>query len=220
MSLPDDLSKMESLKPQIKKLPDEEIELLFDYVSRRSVQGVLPGMAKDAPAMSASTFGQAIDAQRIYVADQKIKQAAEKLALEQEKTKRVAAVKAMQDLVSVSLVSKSIEVERGYSGIEMDRNINVAFMFKNNSGKDIAGVKGRIDVRDLFGDEISGFQISNDQTIKVGQSITWRGSRSVNYPLGGNKDEKLVELGDDKFTLVWEPQVIVYVDGSKAVLPK
>jgi hypothetical protein len=184
------------------------------------VQRGLPGMAKDAPAMSASTFGQAIDAQRIYVADQKIQQAAEKLALEQEKAERVAAVKAMQDLVSVSLVSKSIEVERGYSGIEMDRNINVAFMFKNNSGKDIAGVKGRIDVRDLFGDEISGFQISNDQTIKVGQSITWRGSRSVNYPLGGNKDEKLVELGDDKFTLVWEPQVIVYVDGSKAVLPK
>jgi hypothetical protein len=93
-------------------------------------------------------------------------------------------------------------------------------MFKNNSGKDIAGVKGRIEARDLFGDEISAFQISNDQTIKVGESITWRGSRSVKFPRGANKDEKLAELGDDKFTLVWEPQAIVYTDGSKADLPQ
>lgn len=217
--LPDDVTKMESIKPQLEKLPEEERKLLLGYVVRRSMQGIFPGIAKEVPALSAGTIGQAIDAQRKYVADQEVRQAAEKLALEQAKVKREAAVKAMRELVSVSLVSKRIEVERGYSGIEMDRNLNIAFMFKNNSGKDIAGVKGMIEARDLFGDEISAFLISNDQTIKVGESIVWKGSRSVKFPRGDNKDEKLAELGDDKYTLVWLPRAIVFADGTKAVEP-
>lgn len=218
-ALPEDMAKLESIKPQLEKLPEEERKLLVGYVMRRSLQGLIPGLGKEAPALPASTVGQAIEAQRKYVVDQEARQAAEKLALEQAKAKREAVVKAMRELVSVSLISKRIEAERGYSGIEMDRHLMVSFMFKNNSDKDIAGVKGRIEARDLFGDEISAFQISNDDTIKAGASIVWKGGRSVKYSLGNNKDEKLAEMGDDKFTLVWEPQAIVFADGTKADLP-
>ncbi len=76
-----------------------------------------------------------------------------------------------------------------------------------------------ITVRDLFGDEISGFMVSNDLTIKPGQTVTWIGNRSVKYPRGDNHDRRLAELTPDKFKLDWVPRVIVFTDGTKLELP-
>ena len=126
-----------------------------------------------------------------------------------------AAMKLMRDAVTVTLVSKKLNTETGYSGIVMDEKLDVKFGYKNNTGKDIAGVKGYISIKDLFGDEISGFEISNDTTIRAGQTVTWTGSRSVRFSLGDNKDRKLAELGDDKFKTVWEPEMIVFKDGTQ-----
>ena len=217
--LPEDMAKIDTIKPQLEKLPEVDRKLLISYLIRRSMPDVFPATSKDVQPLSAVTVGQAIDAQRIFDADQALKATAEKAVAAQLKAEQEVAAKVLQALVSVSLVRKRIEVERGYSGIEMDRNLSISFRFKNNSGKNIAGVKGRVEARDLFGDAISGFQISNDQSIKVGESITWVGTRSVKFPSGSNNDEKLVELTDDKFTIIWEPQVIVFEDGTKANRP-
>lgn len=218
--LPDDLAKMEAIKPQLEKLSEDDRKLLAGYLIRRTGFDIFKGLAKDTPALTAATVGEAIDAQRKFNADQQERDAAEKLAQAQAKVKQDAAVKAMREMVSVFLLDKTIETEKGYSGIELDRKIKISFEFKNNSAKDIAGVKGLIEIRDLFGDEISSFQISNDDTIKVGSTIKWSGSRSVKYAMGGNKDEKLADLGRDKYTLVWLPQAIVFTDGTKAEMPK
>ena len=108
----------------------------------------------------------------------------------------------------------------GYSGIVTDENLQVVFGYKNNTDRDVAGVKGYVSVKDLFGEEISGFLISNDNTIPAGQSATWTGSRSVRFALGDNKDRKLAELGEDKYKVVWEPEMIVFKDGTKLTAPK
>ncbi|MBR7779725.1 hypothetical protein [Undibacterium rugosum] len=75
-----------------------------------------------------------------------------------------------------------------------------------------------VSVKDLFEDELSAFQISNDNTIKAGQTATWTGSRSIPFSMGNNKDSKLAELSDDKYKVVWEPQAIVFADGTKLAL--
>jgi hypothetical protein len=214
--IPEDLSKMEQLKPVIAKLPKEDQELFANYLVRRTLSGAFAGLVKDAPKLTAKTVGEAIDAQRTFEAETKARQEAEKLALEQRKAKREAAMNAMREAIKVTLANKRIEIERGYSGMEMDRSLRVTFLFANTSDKDIAGIKGRVVVKDLFGDEISAFQISNDSTIKAGTDRTWTGSRSTKFALSSsNKDEKLAELSDDKYTTHWEPQVIVFADGSK-----
>jgi len=92
--------------------------------------------------------------------------------------------------------------------------------YRNNTDKDIAGVKGYVSVKDLFGDELSGFLISNDDTIKAGGSVTWTGSRSVRFAIGNNKDRKLAELADDKFKVEWQPRTIVFADGTTLTDPK
>ncbi len=118
-----------------------------------------------------------------------------------------------------TLLGKKLEVDRGYSGIVMDEKLVVRFGYKNNSNKDIGGVKGTIDIQDLFGDELSGFNISNDTTIKAGGTTTWTGSRSVQYSLNNNNDRKFAELTDDKFKLIWNPKIVVFADGTKLTAP-
>jgi hypothetical protein len=208
---------MQSLKPALEKLTPEERDLAAGYIARHTIGTALTGNSPNIPA--GETLGQAIEEQRKFLAEQKAeeqRQAALKAALQ---AKRDAATKAMRDAVTVTLVSKKINPEYGYSGILMDTNLDITFGYKNNTTKDIAGVKGLISIRDLFGDKISDFLVSNDDTIPAGKSITWSGSRSVQYASGDNKDRKLAELDDSKYKVVWEPRMIVFSDGTKLTLP-
>jgi hypothetical protein len=132
---------------------------------------------------------------------------------------RAVALKTMRDAVTVTLVSKRLDVEQGLSGMVLDEKLVVVFGYQNNGTKDVAAVRGRIITRDLLGDEISTFLVSNDTTIAAGKSATWTGSRSVRFSMGQNKDRKLADLPDDKYTIEWEPQIIVFADGTKLVAP-
>jgi hypothetical protein len=221
--LPRDLDKMESIKASMEKLTPEERELAAGYIMRHTIGAKLGGLfgGKEGPGIpEGMTLGKAIDEQRKFKADaafEEAKQQALKAKLEAE---REAVLKPMREAITVTLVSKKIATERGYSGIVMDENLEVTFGYKNNTDKDVSGVKGRVSVNDLFGDEISAFQISNDSTIKAGQTATWSGSRSVRFSMGSNKDRKLAELGEDKFKVVWQPQAIVFSDGTKLAVPE
>jgi len=221
--LPRDLDKMDSIKPSMEKLAPEERELAAGYIMRHTIGAKLGGLfgGKEGPGIpEGMTLGKAIDEQRKFKAAAALEEAKQQALKAKLQAEREAALKPMREAITVTLVSKKIATERGYSGMVMDENLNVTFGYKNNSGKDISGVKGRISIKDLFGDEISAFQISNDSTIKAGQTATWTGSRSVRFSMGSNKDRKLAELDDDKFKVVWEPQVIVFTDGTKLTVPE
>lgn len=215
--LPKDLSKMESIKPAVEKLTDKERELLAGYMMRQALGkmgGVFGGKGGEG-VPDGMTIGKAIEEQKKFIEERAAEEAKQKALAEKLKAEREVAMKAMRDVVTVTLVSKKLREERGMSGMTLDEHLEVTFGYKNNGAKDIAGVKGRIVVQDLFGDAVSTFGVSNDTTIPAGASTTWTGSRSVKFSLGSNKDRKLAELSDDKFKIVWEPQVIVFSDGSK-----
>ena len=222
--LPQDISKMEALQPTLEKLSVEDRQLLGGYVVRETIGAKLGGILGGTKAQGipeGMTVGKAIELQRKFQADQTIEEAKQKTLKASLRAEREIAEKAMREAVTVTLVSKSFKEERGASGMILDEKIEVVFGYKNNSTKDIAGVKGRVSVRDLFGDELSAFQVSNDESIKAGASITWTGGRSVKYSMGStNKDMKLIELGDGKYTTEWSPQVIVFADGTKMKLPE
>lgn len=221
--LPKDLEKMESIKPAMEKLTPEERELAAGYIMRHTVGAKLGGLfgGKEGPGIpEGMTLGKAIEEQRKFKADAALEEAKQQALKAKIQAEREAATKPMLEAVTVTLVSKKIVTERGYSGMVMDENLEVTFGYKNNTAKDISGVKGRVSVKDLFGDELSAFQISNDSTIKAGQIATWTGSRSVRFSMGNNKDRKLAELSDDKYKVVWEPQAVVFADGTKLALPE
>ncbi len=216
--LPRDADKMDTLEPVLKRLSKPEQELLLGYASRISLAAGLRAAAGAIP--EGMTVGKAIEEQRQF---EKAKAAAKA-----EKEKRLAArvaerekiLKPMLEAVTVELVSKKIVPDYGTSGkYLLDENFNAKFSYHNNTDREIAGVKGLITIKDLFGDDISKFLISNDSSIKPGQTVTWEGSRSVKYPRGDNNDRRLAELPPDKLKLIWEPRSIVFADGTKLDLP-
>lgn len=221
--LPKELEKMDSIKPAIEKLTTEERELVTGYIVRHTIgakMGALFG-GKEGPGIpDGMTLGKAIDEQRKFKADAAIEEAKQQALKAKLQAEREAAIKPMREAVTVTLVSKRLKTQTGYSGMVLDENLEVVFGYKNNTAKDIAGVKGYVSVRDLFGDEISGFLISNDTTIKAGQTNTWTGSRSVKFSFGNNNDRKLAALDDDKYKVAWEPRMIVFKDGTKLSVPE
>lgn len=221
--LPRDLGKMDTIKSAMEKLTPEERELASGYIMRHTIGAKLVSIfgGKEGPGIpEGMTIGKAIDEQRKFKADAAIEEAKQQALKVKLQAEREAAQKKMREAVTVTLVSKELVTEHGYSGIVTDENIRVVFGYKNNTDKEIAGVKGLVSVKDLFDEEISGFQISNDTSIPAGESIVWTGSRSVKFSLGTNKDRKFAELGGDKFKVVWEPEVIVFSDGTKITAPK
>jgi len=221
--LPRELDKMDTIKPAMEKLTAEERELVANYILRHTIGAKLGGLfgGNEGPGIpEGMTIGKAIEEQRKFKADAAIEEAKQQALKAKLQAVREAAQKQMRNAVTVTLVSKKLAVEHGYSGIVTDENLQVVFGYKNNTDKDVAGVKGYVSVKDLFGEEISGFLISNDKTLPAGQSTTWTGSRSVRFFLGNNNDRKLAELGDDKYTVVWEPEMIVFKDGTKLTAPK
>lgn len=221
--IPRDIDKIDTIKPALEKLTPEERDLAAGYIVRHAIGAKMSGLfgGKEGGGIpEGMTLGKAIDEQRKFkaeVAIEEAKQAALKVKL---KAEREVAMKAMREAITVTLVSKALKPEYGYSGRVMDEDFVATFGYKNNTAKDISGVKGRISIVDLFGDEISAFGISNDDTISAGKSITWSGSRSTRYSLGDNKDRKLAGLDDDKFKIIWEPETIVFTDGTKLTAPK
>lgn len=220
--IPADISKLETIKPAVDKLSDEERTLLTGYIARHTIGSAMASAfgGKADPIPEGMTIGKAIAEQRKLMAEKQAQEQAESALKAKLVAEQAAAVEAMRKAASVTIVSKKLENEYGYSGIVMDEMLNISVGYQNHTDKEIAGIKGMLIIQDLFGDEVTSFQISNDESIPPKGTTTWRGSRSVKYSLGTKDDRKFAELPADKYKQVWEPQIIVFKDGSKLTLPE
>jgi hypothetical protein len=211
--IPQDLENMTSIRPAMEKLTPDERQLLSDYLMRRALGAIVGAeYAPDVP--QGMTIGKAIEEQRMFLAEiraQEKKQAELKSA---GQAKVHAAVEQMRDAVTVTLVSKTLKPEYGDSGTLRDVNFGAIFSYKNNAPQDISQLKGYLSVRDLFEDELFRFNISNETSFPAGESIIWGGSKPVRFVIA-NHDRKISELDGSDFKVVWEPEVIVFADGSK-----
>ena len=219
--LPAKVDQLPSIQEDVSKLPDEDRALLASYVMRSMLsQGLMEGASGNTHIPPGTTIGKAIADQREFMKHQDAENKRQEQLKSELQKKQDVQTAQMRNAVTVTVVSKSIEPEIGYSGIVTDENLVVEFGYRNNTLKNIAGVKGTISIVDLFGDEMSVFNVSNDDTIKVGESSVWRGSRSVRYSFGNKHDRKWAELSDDKYKVVWKPDTIVFEDGTQIKLDK
>lgn len=220
--LPRELDKIERITLAMEKLTSEERELAAGYIARHTIGAKFGGLfdGKDGTGIpDGMTLGKAIEEQRKFKADAAIEDAKRQALEAKLQSEREAAMKLIREAITVTLGSRKL------SPSDFGRMLDVEFGYKNNTDKDIDGVKGYISVRDVFGEEISRFPISNDNTIKAGQSGTWAVSRSADYPTYNpryrreNKDWEFSKLEDNKFKVVWDPRMIVFKDGTKLTVP-
>lgn len=221
--LPRDLEKMGTIKSAIEKLNPEERELVTGYIMRHTIGATLGNLfgKNDVQGIpEGMTIGKAIDEQRNFKENVAIEKSKQQALKEKLKAEGEAAQKKIREAVNFTFISKRLVKEDNYSGFLINEKLEVVFGYQNKTDKEISGVKGTAIIKDIFGEKISAFNISNDESIPAGKSITWIGSRSLMSSLGDNNDRKFSELEKDKFTVDWEPEMIVFSDGTKITVPK
>jgi len=189
---------MEQIKDS-KDLTVGEVQLLQTYVLRAAMTG-------HDPFPIGKTIGEIIDDQRKFNAESDIR--------DKEEKERIAKAKSIADEKrKVLLAALTVtEFEKGFEHIDYQDYNTMKFSYENRSGKDIRGFKGTIIYKDLFGDVITGLRLKEDRTIKAGQTV--QVSKQVDYNQFMDKDKKLREASLDNMKVTWEPDVILFTDGT------
>ena len=114
--------------------------------------------------------------------------------------------KELYKSVTVTLTSKEV-VKHNYSNY-LKMNLD----FENNTDKQIDDVKGQLVFKDIFDDVIKKISISMDETIPAEKTIVYNGSMDINQFI--DSDVKLSTIDADKMKFNFEPEMIIFEDGT------
>jgi hypothetical protein len=200
------------LAPAVQKLSEEDEKLFTAYMLRHLLDPITAGILKEDSDLflitPGTTIGQAIAEQKIWVAQQVMKNTV--LKKEQE-AKNEALRKQMDQMITVTLLSKSFKPKDIYAVRILDQQY-FSVSFKNISDKSIAGISGDLVITDLFGKDVLALTIDVIETIEPGKSYIWKGG--YHYNEFDANQRAVRDLSEDKYKTRFEPKIIVFTDGT------
>lgn len=213
--IPTDPGQWEQLAKKTKGLSDEDRQLLAGYLVRRSMAGVLSGGNPSIPP--GTTVGMAISEQKKFQADAKTQEAEADMLKAKAAAERAKAEAALNNAAIVTVVKK-VFLPKNYDAGRFSERVAFVIAVQNKTGKDIAGVKGRLQFNDMFGTEIKSIGLSIDETVKAGQMFaTSEYGMDVNQFEDGDTKLALTDLS--KMKVIWHPEMVVFSDGTKMEAP-
>ena len=191
------------------RLPEEERSLLDDYLQLRQL-----GRALGAPAPTeAPTIGEVLVFQREIREQHRIreeKRAAEEAearrAAEEARQRAEAKMAELQGAVQATVVGKSLKQD-GYRKLIM-----LTVVLQNLTDKPISAVKGMLVLQDSFGEQIKGVNLQHEKGLKPGEQKVVQ--YYINYNPYFPEDVRLVGMGMDNLRSKWEPEGILFSDGT------
>lgn len=208
--IPTDPKKWEELKPQVDKLNEEDKKLLTQYMVRKTMGAAFGGEGIKA----GTTVGDAINEQKKWLEENEAKEKAQAELKAKVEAENAALKKQMDGILTAAIVSKS-----GYSRYDyIDKITDIGFQlaFENHTDKDIAGFKGVLSFKDMFGDTIKDLNLSYDEGVKAKSTAKYEGSMDYNEFM--DEDNKLLTTELDKIKFEFIPSVIMFKDGTKVEL--
>lgn len=198
-----------------KVLTGEEIELLRAYIVRTGVATALAnsfGSKDGAPLLDSTvTVREAIKAQRTWLRDDSVREAAEKKRAADALAAYEAGMQKLRHYVTATVVKK------GFHEYDYNSYNTVQIVLANNGEKAVRAVKGHLRVDDLFGDLIVRLEVKEDVPIEPGkQVVRWS---SYDYNQFMDRDTKFRAAELDKVKITWEPEIILLSDGSELRVP-
>lgn len=199
---------MTVLAEKVKSLSEEDKALLTQYIVRSEMSKAFGGDGSS----TGTTVGEAIENQKQWDMGQQ--------AEEQAKIERAAKLKAEKD-------AKTAEFEKAVSVTVFDKNfvevdwqsfITLDIDIKNNSTKEIAGLKGSIEFFDKFGDLIISFGFGDD-TLNIPAGDSFKGTLSWDYNQFMDNHSKFVNTSLEDMKYKFEPEQILFEDGTKLDIP-
>ncbi|MBA4109363.1 MAG: hypothetical protein C0487_07205 [Leptothrix sp. (in: Bacteria)] len=164
-----------------------------------------------------TTIGEALEGQKKWIAEQRAKQAAEESLRKKLAQERTAAIQKLGQAVTVTLLAKH-EVPKNFDLGRYSEYQEFRIGVQNNSGKAITGVAGEIKFIDVFDKEIGAVNFRITENIEPGKSATWIGGRDYNQFIEAHRSVWNAEEG--KYTTKFEPEMVVFKDGTKLSVSK
>jgi hypothetical protein len=202
-----ELSKLTESQRKVlgQKLTADEGQKLASWMMRNVMTG------KDAPI--GITVAQALKQQDEWLAKQKEEEAKASELRKKVDAERKAKQEQFAKLLSVALVTKKNNV-----GAYGQMWVLLELAYENKSDKDILGVKGVLELNDIFGDRIRNVNWTYDGGIASRKSIIERKS-GVKINQFMDPDMKLWNTEFDKLKSNFEVKTIIFKDGTKIDAP-
>jgi len=212
--IPADPAKWSSLGDVTKDLSAEDKRLLGTYLMRKSFAGAL---AQGNGIPPGTTVGEAIDDQRNFEAKEKLADAQAAALRARALAERNAVIDKLNKLVTFAVVSKTY-VPKDFQAERFSDRVAFVFAVKNNGTRDIAGIKGVVEFDDMFGTPIEKMGLSLDNAIPANSEKTIDGySKDLNQFEANDQQLAVTDLS--KIKVKFEPQMIVFSDGSNIKAP-
>ncbi len=193
-------------------LTGEEYQLLQAFVMRTGLSSVLSGKDSSEWLDSSLTIRQAIAAQRQWIIDDSIATAKAKAEAAEALRKYEQEVAQLRSIITVTPVRKTF-AEQDYSSY-----IRFQMVVRNSGTKPVRAFKGYVRVTDLFGDLISRLEVKDDDGLVAGKDRVIAMLYSYNQFI--DRDVTLRHTDIDKMKFEWEPEVILFADGTELIVPE
>jgi len=214
--IPQDIQSWKSnqkFKKSVEKLSPDDKKLFLSYVMKTQMSSVFGGEG----LKKGTTIEDALKIEKEWQAEQEKEELKRQALAAELQKKQLEAMKKMNEAVTTSLVNFGFRKSDWQSGTYSDY-FTIKVGFKNNTDRDISGVRGVVVLKDIFSETIKRINLSNDNGIKANSTSTYSGTMDFNQ--FKDEDTKLRGTEFSKLKYEWEPDVYLFDDGSKMEMPK
>lgn len=205
------------------ELSAAEFELVQGYMMRQVGDAFRDGMAaafsgaemKPPQIDSTMTIREILEAEKKARHDDSVRVVQEQKAAAEAEARRKAEIARLRQTVILTPLSKGFVDEDIYKG-RFDAYVTLRVALKNDSNKEISGVKGTIQVMDKFEDEVIQLSYKYDKKIPAGERVTEMGYYEYNQFIDSHQAFRGLDL--ESMKIEWIPEMILFSDGTKLEL--
>lgn len=197
----------------MERLSEQERTQLAAYLFRHSMP--LPLGEGEIPA--GTTIADALKSEQtreVKAAQERAQKDASEKALKAAKEEMLLK---LNNALTVQLLEKEF-ISGGSTSYQISEGVSLKFVFKNTSDKDLAGFKGDVRFKDMFGDLLHISSLTFEDGLKAREQITE--TYEIHPILVKTTTKRFIHLDMSKMTYEFEPQSIVFADGTKLTMPE
>lgn len=142
---------------------------------------------KVGQSMEGKTYAELIEASKVF---------------HEKQMKAEAERQKLRNALRVSLIDK------GFDSVNHQDYLTYKLSFENNTDQDIKAFKGQVVFTDLFGKEITRFNLTYDEGIQAGRVVDYSAQSAYNEYLEKDRLMRGKDLSGIK--LMWDPEDILF----------
>lgn len=185
------------------KLDTTQQQLLVMYMMQAKLT--------DKPLVG-TTYQEMLEKAEAQEVQRKKEEAEQKALAEKAAAEEAARMQELRAVSAVTVFDKGFSASDAMAG-RYDDYVTFSVAIQNKSPKDIQAITGTLVFNDLFDKPVKRISLTNDTGVKAGKTLKYESGMDYNQFIDSDKEFRYKELS--KMKVVWEPQQILFADGTK-----